>query len=183
MATLVHKKSLQEFLKVGAALQNLMNLPNIDQKTVYWLDRNIKNYRKVYDRWCSIVDLTRKKYMEDIPGYAFVPPKFYKQFKEEITKALDSAKEVGYNDKVFQAIFSQFEIKTDHPSVKGIPIEQEMEYRAEIQRRADEFDTSWEYYPIAKPPGLDSIVLQRLNANDQISLNFLFDHSTHIHLV
>lgn len=168
------KLNLDNLIKAYNGVCHLLTMAGIDRKKVYWLGRNRDALKSKIDIWYKhrLLDI-RAKYEIDIPTISFIPITKYQEFKKELLAT-------KWIDEDLDFVFEKYEIISD--AQKGISVEKQKEFEAELRKAFDEFEQEIEYTKITVDNAFEK-ALQQLQGEYQLALAFMLEEESPIKIV
>jgi hypothetical protein len=170
------------------ALNQLMQFSGIDRKKVYWLTRNNDALDAAINEWyMKIAPAVFDKYSIDIPADPFIPANQYHKFKEELINIISvfDADEVYPVEEMkitylsLNDLFKKYEKSSD--ADRGIPIENQKEYKKEITELALKHEKEIKYTEIVADPKLDN-VLANLTGEEIKAIEYMLEEPSVINV-
>lgn len=168
------KLNLDNLIKAYNGVCYLLTMTGIDRKKVYWLDKNRDALKSKIDIWYKhrLLEI-RNKYEIDIPTISFIPITKYQEFKKELLAT-------KWIDEDLDFVFDKYEIVSD--AQRGISVERQKEFEAELRKAFDEFEQEIEYTKIVVDHSFDK-ALQQLQGEYQLALVFMLEDESPIKIV
>lgn len=171
------KLTIEEAIEANQAINTLLQMPGIEPKKTYWLDKNNKKLLSVIKKWEPIHREIIYMHSAIVPTASFVPPNKYSEFKEELIRLVCSPEELDDDGDALKELFIKYETTSEYAGKKVIPAENMKAYTEEIDQKSEEFNKSMEEIEFAKiiVDQMFSIALSRVPGKVQLAISYMLE--------
>jgi hypothetical protein len=171
------KLTIEEIIEASQAISALLQMPGIEPRKTYWLDRNNKKLISVIKRWEPTHRGIFLAHCSEVPASPFVPPNTYSKFKEELIFLFSFPTELDDDGEALNNLFIKYETTSEYAGQKVIPIENMKAYTEEIDQNSKEFNESIKEVEFTKivVDQMFSMALSRISGKVQLAISFMLE--------